>query len=109
MRVYSTPEREADKYAIADIEVFQLTAQEVAERDEELVHEYMQRHEFRLAAMNSRVRQKMLDTMIEEQAIEGGWFWWSCFPGCLPDSEAIGPFGSSHEAIADVQGWEGKL
>ena len=33
-----------------------------------------------------------------------GWFWWSCFPGCLPDSGAIGPFNTASEAIANAQG-----
>jgi len=33
-----------------------------------------------------------------------GWFWWSCFPGCLPDSGAIGPFSTASEAIANAQG-----
>ena len=29
-----------------------------------------------------------------------GWYWWACFPGCLPDSEEPeGPFDSIDEAI----------
>lgn len=32
-----------------------------------------------------------------------GWYWWSCFPGCLPDSEPIGPFKTEAEALADAQ------
>ena len=31
-----------------------------------------------------------------------GWYWQSCFPGCLPDSDAIGPFQTEAEAIADA-------
>lgn len=34
---------------------------------------------------------------------EAGWFWWPCFPGCLPDGEAYGPFASEAEALADAQ------
>jgi hypothetical protein len=30
---------------------------------------------------------------------EPGWFWWPCFPGCIPDSDAIGPFSTSREAF----------
>lgn len=33
---------------------------------------------------------------------EPGWYWWSCFPGCLPDGEATGPFKNEAEAIADA-------
>jgi hypothetical protein len=42
----------------------------------------------------------MLETMVDEQGIEGGWFYWYCFPGCLPDSEAFGPYKSYAEALA---------
>ena len=31
-----------------------------------------------------------------------GCYWWSCFPGCLPDGDAVGPFQSEAEAIADA-------
>lgn len=30
-----------------------------------------------------------------------GWYWHACFPGCLPDGEPQGPFGSEREAIED--------
>lgn len=32
-----------------------------------------------------------------------GWFWWTCFPGCLPDSEPNGPFDTEAEALADAR------
>ena len=35
-----------------------------------------------------------------------GWFWWSCYPGCLPDSDPVGPFESSREAYEDAVGQE---
>ncbi len=28
----------------------------------------------------------------------GGWFWWRCKPGCLPDGPPIGPFATSYAA-----------
>lgn len=31
-----------------------------------------------------------------------GWYWWTCFPGCLPDGDAVGPFGSSIAAWCDA-------
>ena len=31
-----------------------------------------------------------------------GFFWWACFPGCLPDGEPIGPFETESEAIEDA-------
>jgi len=32
-----------------------------------------------------------------------GWYWWSCFPGCLPDGDAHGPFDTEAEAISNVR------
>lgn len=32
-----------------------------------------------------------------------GWYWWACFPGCLPDSEPMGPFDTEAEALADAR------
>ncbi len=103
MQVYSNPERETDEYALPDIEVFQLTAHEVARMDEDLVHEYSKRHEFRLCHMNGRVQEAMLDAICEEEGITGGWYWQACFPGCLPDGEPSGPYATQAEAIADAQ------
>ena len=28
-----------------------------------------------------------------------GWYYWWCFPGCLPDSETYGPYDSEQEAL----------
>jgi hypothetical protein len=39
----------------------------------------------------------------EGNPVEPGWYWWPCFPGCLPDGEAIGPFSTSREAFRDAQ------
>ena len=32
-----------------------------------------------------------------------GWYWRSCLPGCLPDSDPYGPFVTEAEALADAQ------
>ena len=86
MQVYSNPDREDDAYALPDVEVFQLTATEVAEMDEDNIYEFMKRNEFRLAGMNSCTRNAMLDTMVEELGIEGGWF------------SPFGPYATEQEA-----------
>ena len=39
----------------------------------------------------------------EGNPLSPGWYWWSCFPGCLPDGEPIGPFDTEEEALADAQ------
>lgn len=39
--------------------------------------------------------------------VPGGWFWWTWFPGCEPDSDPIGPFASYDEALANAQSVNG--
>ncbi len=102
-QAYRDPTRENDPHALPDIEVFQLTAHEVAEMDEDAVWEFSHRHEFRLATMNIRTREAMLDAMVNELGITGGWYWWACFPGCLPDCDPVGPFDTEAEALADAR------
>ncbi len=36
-------------------------------------------------------------------ADEPGWYWWSCFPGCIPDCDPFGPFASYELALADAR------
>lgn len=103
MQAYSNPDREADEHALPDLEIFQMTAREIVENDEDLIFEYMKRREFRLASMSSRDRDAMFDAMIDEEKIEGGWFYWYCFPGCMPDGGAIGPFLTADEAKTAAQ------
>jgi hypothetical protein len=33
---------------------------------------------------------------------EPGWYWWGCYAGCLPDSDAVGPFATSYLALMDA-------
>lgn len=100
---YSDPMREPDPHALPNIETFRLTATEVAARDEDTIHEYMRRHEFRLASMNRAVYERMIDAIVENEGITGGWFWHACFPGCLPDGEAFGPFPTEADAVEDAR------
>lgn len=32
-----------------------------------------------------------------------GWYWWACWPGCLPDGDPTGPFASSTAAWRDAR------
>jgi hypothetical protein len=33
-----------------------------------------------------------------------GWYYWFCFPGCMPDSDASGPYATEEEALAAARG-----
>jgi hypothetical protein len=98
---YSDPQRESDPHALPDIETFKLTASECACMDEDAVWEAQKR--FPLMHMNSRDRDKAIEWIIAEYGITGGWFWHSCFPGCMPDGPPIGPFDTEALALADAQ------
>jgi hypothetical protein len=103
MQAYSNPKRENNPHSLPDVEIFELTAIEAAEQQEELLWVYSKKPEYKLASMNSKIREKMLQAIVDEECIEGGWFWWSCFPGCMPDGPAIGPFKTAKEALEDAQ------
>ena len=34
----------------------------------------------------------------EESPYTPGWYWWACFPGCMPDSDPNGPYESEDAA-----------
>jgi hypothetical protein len=76
MQAYSNPKRASDPYALPDIEVFFVS-------DTEAKMSY--------------------DTETKEQLTPMGWYWWYCMPGCLPDSDPIGPFETEEQALADAQ------
>jgi hypothetical protein len=77
MQAYSNPKRASDPYSLPDVEVFYDDADSV----------------------NGHARN--FDG--EGNPVEAGWYWWSCFPGCLPNSDPVGPFATAQEALADAQ------
>ena len=46
----------------------------------------------------------MFEVFQDIEASEACFYWWACSPGCFPDSDAIGPFDTESEAIADANG-----
>ena len=71
---YFDPKRAADPHALPDCEVFYLDADEAPEDPNE-----------------------------PGTFLPAGWYWWACFPGCLPDGDPFGPFETEAEALADAQ------
>lgn len=41
----------------------------------------------------------------ESVPLAAGWYWWACFPGCMPDGEPMGPFADSRQALQDADEW----
>jgi hypothetical protein len=79
-QAYSDPNRMLDKHALPDIEYWQV------------------------GAHGSGNIGAGVD--LTGQAAEPGWYWWVCFPGCLPDSDPSGPFTTEKECVDDfTQDW----
>lgn len=71
---YSDPTRSADPYALPDLEIFHCP------------------NDYDLEPQSG-----------EEEPYEPGWYYWYCFPGCMPDSDPFGPFDSYNSALADAR------
>jgi hypothetical protein len=77
-QAYSDPERESDPHSLPDVEVFEITGNIAETRDGEFVDH-------------------------DGLPYPPGWYWWTCLPGCLPDSDPVGPFETEEDALADAQ------
>jgi hypothetical protein len=42
------------------------------------------------------------DQYVYDGLRESGWYYWFCFPGCLPDSDPLGPFKTEKDAVMDM-------
>ena len=78
MRAYSNPKRANDPHALPDVEIFYVTQKQAQDARDESVDG-------------------------DEYLTESGWYHWFCFPGCLPDSDPVGPFATEAETLADAQ------
>lgn len=77
-QAYSDPKRAKDPHALPDIEVF------------------------KVSELECNYNKENLDHADEYTIKEPGWYWWACFPGCLPDGDASGPYAYEFEAWADA-------
>lgn len=81
MQAYSDPRRESDPFALPNVEVFHVAEGEMQSAD-----------------MDAE----------DGEMLPAGWYYWFCFPGCMPDSDPSGPFATEAEALADAQeGYDG--
>lgn len=101
MQAYSDPSREDEPHTLPNIQVFVVTADQFinAHKDSWLYE----------MVTNTISAMTVENPHYTDEEIQGasrglaGWYWWSCFPGCLPDSDPIGPFNTSELALADAQ------
>lgn len=85
---YSDPSRESNPHALPDVETFRLTREDVLN-----------------ATADTWIAERLTELEYAPDAADQlvGWYYWHCFPGCLPDSDPIGPFASEDEALADAR------
>ena len=101
MAYYSDPKRASDPYALPDVEVFEVHAGWPWDECPLCTLAYLiLPRPPRRASLGSSGDQPDHATHKAEHL---GWYWQSCFPGCLPDSDPIGPFATEAEALADAQ------
>ena len=77
IQVYSDPSRVDDLHALPNMEVFRVTE------------------------LECNYNLQNMDHADEYTITEPGWYWWACFPGCLPDGPPIGPFDTEDDAKVD--------
>lgn len=81
-QAYSNPARKDDPYALPNIEIWYETWKDC--------------HSPACIEDNDNSADEIC-------TCESGWYYWYCLPGCLPDSDPIGPFESYDAALADAQ------
>lgn len=96
MQAYSDPDRATDPWSLPDVEVFFIGRSDVTPDSV-----FWPEDETDLDP------DEDIDRYSDIQLEFEGWYWWSCFPGCLPDSEPFGPFETEAEALADAQDIDG--
>ena len=75
---YSNPNRMLDEHALPDIEVFFISEREASESRGDADAEGG-----------------------DPVFTEAGYYWWTCFPGCLPDGDPNGPFPTMKACVDD--------
>jgi hypothetical protein len=99
MQAYSDPKRASDPHALPDIEVW-------SDRDVEITCAcgvYTVAYD-RAFATDTVSCPSCEDEAEESKILDSySWWWWSCLPGCMPDSDPMGPFATEAEALADAQ------
>ena len=88
-QAYSDPSRASDKWSLPDVEIF--------------YHQHAKRE---LCALNAGHKAELYGECVVDAAGDccgTGWYYWTCLPGCMPDSDPFGPFDSEAEALADAQ------
>ena len=97
---YFDPSRENDEHALPDGETFRGYRHECRECDTErpLFPDY-----YGVLHPNSEECENCGAKGLHCIDTKVAWYYWTCFPGCLPDGEPIGPFETEADALEDAR------
>jgi len=87
---YSDPRRESDPYALPDVEVFYspyILCPDCGDHD--------------VSGTGGPCPE--CNGPRRDLPDGEGWFFWYCFPGCLPDSLPFGPYATENLAIEELR------
>ena len=89
-----------EHHSLANLEIFYLEARDFLEASAD---------DWRSDLLRARIEENNYETAeeIEEDRQQeakdlAGWYWWTCCPGCMPDSDAFGPFKTAAAAQDDA-------
>lgn len=94
---YSNPNRAEDRYSLPDVETFRAKHADCPFCTSTIVQDGC--GEWHCDSCNDGRRNQG----VTPADVQTGWFYWFCFPGCMPDSEPVGPFATEAEALADAR------
>ncbi len=94
-QIYSNPKRESETYSLPDVETFTLNYGDCPYCTSTVTEDAC--GEYRCESC-----QKGWNDATPAE-ITTGWFYWACFPGCMPDSDPMGPYATEAEAVAAAQ------
>lgn len=101
---YLNARDERDPHKLSDLEIFYQDAEDLVDivnmGDDDEIAEWCKEH-LPDVDVDAYIKAplKFLDLACSALKDEAGWYYRFCFPGCMPESEADGPYGSEAEAL----------
>jgi hypothetical protein len=99
---YSDPAREQDPHALPDVETWQSRVWRIECECGD--YEVPETDDTDPSCPSCGRTSEPGRPVTLERTPRMGWFYWFCFPGCLPDDEPVGPFETEEDALADARG-----
>lgn len=90
---YSDPSRESDDYSLPNVETFRARYGDCPFCTSTVVEDGSGQFHCE-ECHDGRTSQG-----VTPAEINTGWFYWYCFPGCLPEGEPMGPYKTERAAV----------